>query len=101
MTAPGQRARRQEQRPRGEVVMTNGIRRAWSRRAALALAVSLAGGLAAGSPDAQAADPIRLGFSMPLTGPLAPNGKAALLALQMWAEDVNAKGGLVGRDVKL
>jgi branched-chain amino acid transport system substrate-binding protein len=81
--------------------MTNGIRRAWSRRAALALAVSLAGGLAAGSPDARAADPIRLGFSMPLTGPLAPNGKAALLALQMWAEDVNAKGGLVGRDVKL
>jgi branched-chain amino acid transport system substrate-binding protein len=50
---------------------------------------------------ASAADPIQVGFSMPLTGSLAANGKAALLAIQMWAEDVNAKGGLLGRDVKL
>lgn len=48
-----------------------------------------------------AADPIKVGFSMGLTGGLAANGKAALLAIQMWAEDVNAKGGLLGRPVKL
>ena len=30
-----------------------------------------------------------------------PGGKAALLAIQMWAEDVNAKGGLLGREVLL
>lgn len=81
--------------------MANGIGRGWSRRAVLALTVSLAAGLVAAPSDARAADPIRLGFSMPLTGPLAPNGKAALLTLQMWAEDVNAKGGLLGRDIKL
>jgi hypothetical protein len=38
---------------------------------------------------------------LPFTGPLAANGKAALLAPQMWSEDVNAKGGLLGRDVNL
>jgi branched-chain amino acid transport system substrate-binding protein len=51
--------------------------------------------------SAQAADPIRIGFSMPLTGGLASNGKAILTAYQMWEEDVNAKGGLLGRPVKL
>jgi branched-chain amino acid transport system substrate-binding protein len=36
-----------------------------------------------------------------LTGGLAPIGKAALLAMQIWEADVNAKGGLLGRPVKL
>src|SRR5499427_10693826 len=48
-----------------------------------------------------AADPIKVGFSMALTGAIAGNGKAALLATQMWAEDQNAKGGLLGRPVEL
>jgi len=52
-------------------------------------------------PAAQAAEPIKIGFSMPLTGGLAPNGKSALLAMQIWEEDTNAKGGLLGRPVKL
>jgi len=50
---------------------------------------------------AVAADPIKIGFSMSLTGGLAGGGKSALLAIQMWAEDVNAKGGLLGRPVRL
>lgn len=49
----------------------------------------------------QAAEPIRIGFGMALTGGLAPNGKAALLAMQIWEEQINAKGGLLGRPVKL
>jgi len=48
-----------------------------------------------------AADPIKVGFSMALTGAIAGNGKAALLATQMWADDQNAKGGLLGRPVEL
>jgi branched-chain amino acid transport system substrate-binding protein len=52
-------------------------------------------------PAAQAADPITIGFGMALTGGLAPNGKAALLAMQIWEEQINAKGGLLGRPVKL
>ncbi|MDB5601431.1 MAG: branched-chain amino acid transporter substrate-binding protein [Xanthobacteraceae bacterium] len=51
--------------------------------------------------SAQAADPIKIGFSMALSGGLAANGKAALLAIQMWAEKVNEKGGLLGRPVQL
>ena len=52
---------------------------------------------------AKAADenPITIGFGMALTGGLAPNGKAALLAMQIWQEQVNAHGGLLGRPVKL
>src|ERR1700752_123338 len=48
-----------------------------------------------------AADPITIGFGMALTGGLAPSGKAALLAMQIWEQEVNAKGGLLGRPVKL
>jgi branched-chain amino acid transport system substrate-binding protein len=45
--------------------------------------------------------PITIGFSMALTGSLAVNGKSGLLASQIWEEDINAKGGLLGRPVKL
>src|SRR2546421_6426462 len=41
--------------------------------------------------------PVKIGMSMPQTGSLGAGGKAALLALQMWVDDVNAKGGLLGR----
>jgi len=66
-------------------------------------AVLLATGLAA-TPlpaSAQTKDPIKIGFSMALTGPLAANGKQALLGAKIWEEEVNAKGGLLGRQVQL
>jgi branched-chain amino acid transport system substrate-binding protein len=56
---------------------------------------------ATGMAAAQSGNPIRIGLGMALTGPLAPNGKSALLAMQIWEETVNAKGGLLGRPVKL
>jgi branched-chain amino acid transport system substrate-binding protein len=49
----------------------------------------------------RAAEPITIGFGMALTGGLAAAGKTALLAMQIWQNDVNAKGGLLGRPVKL
>jgi branched-chain amino acid transport system substrate-binding protein len=49
----------------------------------------------------RAENPITIGFGMPLTGGLAPIGKAALLAMQIWEADTNAKGGMLGRPVKL
>src|SRR5712691_5182252 len=55
----------------------------------------------AGAFVARAADPIKIGFGMALTGGLSANGKPALLALQIWKEDVNKKGGLLGRPVEL
>jgi ABC-type branched-subunit amino acid transport system substrate-binding protein len=47
------------------------------------------------------ANPIKIGFSMSLTGAVAPNGKQLLAALEIWRDDVNAKGGLLGRPVEL
>jgi branched-chain amino acid transport system substrate-binding protein len=60
----------------------------------LALCLALA-------PPASAADPIRVGFSMGMTGANAPNGKQLLISLEIWRDDVNAKGGLLGRPVEL
>jgi branched-chain amino acid transport system substrate-binding protein len=54
-----------------------------------------------GAVPALAQEPIKIGFSMALTGPLAPNGKQALLGMKIWEEETNAKGGLIGRPVKL
>jgi branched-chain amino acid transport system substrate-binding protein len=53
------------------------------------------------SAAAQAGEPIKIGYSMALTGGLASNSKSALLAQKIWEEDINARGGLLGRPVKL
>ena len=57
--------------------------------------------VALATSSAQAADPIKVGLGMSLTGKLAGNGKPALIAMQIWEDDTNAQGGLIGRPVKL
>jgi branched-chain amino acid transport system substrate-binding protein len=64
--------------------------------AAFAAALLLAGGV-----GARAAEPIKIGFSMELTGPFAVVGKTGLLAFKIWEEETNKNGGLLGRPVKL
>jgi branched-chain amino acid transport system substrate-binding protein len=54
--------------------------------------------MASGSALAQ--KPIKIGFSMALTGGLAGAGKAALIAMEIWRDDTNKKGGLLGRPVE-
>jgi branched-chain amino acid transport system substrate-binding protein len=51
--------------------------------------------------QAPGGEPIKIGFAMALTGPLAANGKQALLGMKIWEDETNAKGGLLGRPVKL
>jgi branched-chain amino acid transport system substrate-binding protein len=46
-------------------------------------------------------NPIKIGFAMSLTGGLAAGGKQALLAFEIWRDEINAKGGLLGRPVQL
>jgi branched-chain amino acid transport system substrate-binding protein len=53
------------------------------------------------APQPAAAQEITIGFSMAMTGGLGPNGKSALLAQKIWEDDINKKGGLLGRKVKL
>jgi branched-chain amino acid transport system substrate-binding protein len=57
--------------------------------------------LAAAPFVARAQNPIKIGLGMAMTGGLSANGKPALLALQIWKDDVNKKGGLLGRPVEL
>lgn len=66
-----------------------------------AAGVGAAPALARNAAAAPSGEPIRIGYSMSLSGPLAGNGQPALLAHRIWADDVNARGGLLGRPVKL
>ncbi|HWV41962.1 ABC transporter substrate-binding protein, partial [Pseudorhodoplanes sp.] len=69
------------------------------RRHLLAASIaSLAFGF--GLQHADAADPLRIGFSISATGPTSPAGKQVLAGLEIWRSDVNAKGGLLGRPVE-
>jgi branched-chain amino acid transport system substrate-binding protein len=43
---------------------------------------------------------VKIGMSMPQTGSLGAGGQAALVALRMWVDDVNQKGGLLNRKVE-
>ena len=47
------------------------------------------------APAARAAEPIKIGFSMELTGGFAVVGKTGLLAFKIWEDEVNAEGGLL------
>jgi branched-chain amino acid transport system substrate-binding protein len=67
-------------------------------RLLLVIGVSLAGTSATPAP---AAEPITIGLGIAQSGQLAANGKAALAGMKIWQDDVNAKGGLLGRPVKL
>ncbi len=68
--------------------------------------IALHAGIAAamllcGAAVSRAQEPIKIGFSMELTGPFAVVGKTGLLAFKIWEEEIDAKGGLLGRPVKL
>jgi len=75
------------------------------RRTLLGAAIVVAGfGLISGgliSNVRAEGQPIKIGMSMPQTGGLAGGGKASLLGIEIWRDDVNAKGGLLGRKVEL
>jgi branched-chain amino acid transport system substrate-binding protein len=50
---------------------------------------------------ARAADAVKIGLDNPLTGPLAALGKNELIGCQMALDEINAKGGVLGRPVEL
>ena len=45
--------------------------------------------------------PIRIGYCLSLTGPMAGNSRSAQLAHEIWRDDTNRRGGLLGRPVEL
>jgi branched-chain amino acid transport system substrate-binding protein len=71
---------------------------------ALAVTAVAACGSAAssGSAAGQASSgPITIGMSLPMTGPVADVSKSGYQGYELWAAQVNADGGLLGRKVKL
>jgi branched-chain amino acid transport system substrate-binding protein len=56
-------------------------------------------GLTSGASAQQ--QPIKIGMSMAQTGGLAAGGRASLLGIEIWRDDINARGGLLGRKVEL
>jgi branched-chain amino acid transport system substrate-binding protein len=52
-------------------------------------------------PTARAADPILIGFSAPLTGDAAGSGQESLNGAKLAVEQINAKGGVLGRPLQL
>ena len=68
------------------------------RSAVTAIAI---GTVSLSSASAQTGQPIRIGLSLALTGAGAAPSKVISTALEMWRDDVNAKGGLLGRPVEL
>ena len=72
-----------------------------SRRKVLKAGAALAAAASLPRAAFAQAGPVKVGMSMPQTGSLGAGGQAALLALRMWVEDVNKKGGLLNRQVEL
>src|SRR5512138_2394332 len=74
-----------------------------SRRMVIAGLSAVAALLAGGAPTARAQQgkPIIVGASVSLSGPYAASGKYALEGTQLWVDDVNKRGGLLGRQVQL
>jgi branched-chain amino acid transport system substrate-binding protein len=50
---------------------------------------------------ARAADPIKIGFPIPLSGPTAVYGVPVLKGAEMAVSEINAKGGVLGRKIEL
>jgi branched-chain amino acid transport system substrate-binding protein len=77
------------------MISTSTARIAWQALVALIFASFVY------AAPAHAADPVKVGVSLSVTGGVASNGKQILMALELWRDDVNATGGLLGRPVEI
>jgi branched-chain amino acid transport system substrate-binding protein len=73
-----------------------------TRRTLGTVAAALLAGLCwTSGASAQSGNPIKVGMSLALTGAGAPAGKMLQAAIEIWRDDINAKGGLLGRPVEV
>lgn len=72
-----------------------------SRFKNLAKKTALTGALVLTAVTAFAADPIKIGSVLSVTGPAGYLGDPELKTLQMMVEDINKKGGVIGRPLEL
>src|SRR5690349_21097416 len=64
----------------------------------LGLVLAACGG---SNPTPAAAGPITIGVSVSLSGDFSGDGKALVQGYDLWAQDINAKGGLLGHKVTM
>src|SRR5512137_2207595 len=64
----------------------------------ITIALALLGSALAGCGGSKA---IKIGAPMPMTGPYASDGQQMQMALQMAVDEINAKGGVLGRQLEL
>jgi len=62
---------------------------------------ALGAALVLGALGAQAAEPIKIGSVLSVTGPAAFLGDPELKTLQLYVEEINKKGGVLGRPLQL
>jgi branched-chain amino acid transport system substrate-binding protein len=65
------------------------------------LTLSACGSSTGGGSTPQAGTPITIGVSVSLTGDFSGDGKALVQGYDLWAQDENAKGGLLGHHVTM
>jgi branched-chain amino acid transport system substrate-binding protein len=63
--------------------------------------LALAGAVTLASLPASAAEPIKIGFPIPLSGPTAVYGEPVLRGAELAVSEINAKGGVLGRKLEL
>src|SRR5215469_6602663 len=86
------------------VALSAGVLAACSSSGNSSCSSSSSSGAASGSATAPASSggaPITIGASLSLTGDFSADGQAFQKGYQLWAKDVNAKGGILGRQVKV
>jgi branched-chain amino acid transport system substrate-binding protein len=81
-------------------VSASGVR-AVATGAALALALTACGTGSSGSSGGTSSEPVTIGISLPLTGDFSQPGGEARKGYEIWRDEINAKGGLLGRKVEL
>src|ERR1700730_16162302 len=69
--------------------------------AGLGLTLAACGGSSGGGGTPQSATPITIGVSVSLTGDFSADGKSLVQGYDLWAQDINAKGGLVNHKVTM
>jgi branched-chain amino acid transport system substrate-binding protein len=70
-------------------------------RKAAAVAAVVIGAMGFGLGGAQAAEPIKIGTFLAVTGPASFLGDPELKTLEMYVEQINAAGGVIGRPLEL
>ena len=68
--------------------------------AATTIAIATLGWFASGAAQAQSSDPIRIGSTLALTGPLSATAQVHKLVGEIYIDDLNKRGGLLGRKVE-